>query len=362
MPAGQVFVLKNSLNTTRKSPWSFAKLITRTLRRHFDAEVLASYQQILDLGDDEDEAEGGSTAAFPIHDAVCARGAPDNRPLSTVQDALRDNPRAVNVLDSTQMSPMHLAAILDDVDVLGLLLAWGADPDITGQEGITPLLSAMTTPAPRAARFLIENGADVNRRSRAGRSCLDYSISRTDVPVELTGLLISHGAALVRTSPTTNPLHDLRSCFVDPEEAAATTQKLRLLLDAGLHVDAPNGAGASPLLTSVEWDGAGSVKALLQHGASAEFVAPDGRGLLHYAAQYARKDTMGVLMAYPDIRGLDLELRSSEGMTAAEYFERRLNPPEDAKSMVTPVDDEDAEAWRSLLDMVRSGSYEDFDD
>ena len=333
-------------------------MITRTQRRHFDSEVLASYQQILDLGDDENE-EG---AVFPIHDAVCATGAPDNRPLSTVQDALRDNPRAVNVLDSTQMSPMHLAAILDDADVLSLLLAWGGDPNITGQEGITPLLSAMTTPSPRAARFLIENGADVNRQSRAGRSCLDFSISRTDVPVELTGLLISHGAALVRTSGTTNPLHDLAGCFVDPKEAATTTQKLKLLLDAGLHVDAPNGGGASPLLTSVEWDGAGSVKALLQHGASADFVAPDGRGLLHYAAQYARKETMGVLMAYPDIRGLDLDLRSSEGMTAAEYFERRLNPPEDAKSMVKPADDGDAKAWNSLLDMVRSGSYDDFDD
>jgi len=345
-----MLVAQSSLNVLpRKSPWGLAKVAALTAsQRRIGSEAIESYQQIVDLGNDDEDGY------FPIHAAVCAQGAPDSRPLSVVQNALRDNPHAVNALDSMQYTPMHLAVMLDDVDVVSLLLAWGGDPNISGQDGSTPLLSAMGVPTPKCAKFLIENGANVNKQNIYGRSCLDYSISRSTVPVELTSLLLSHGASLIMGHGTTNPLHAIGYCFDDPEDTAITTQKLKLLLDAGLHVDEPNSRGASPLLTSVEWDSPGAVKALLQHGANPKFVTPDGRGLLHYAAKDARKETIGVLMTHADLHGLDLDLRSSEGMTAAEYFERRLKPPEDAKSMVAPLDEDDVVAWNRLLDIVRS--------
>jgi hypothetical protein len=112
----------------------------------------------------------------------------------------------------------------------------------------------------------------------------------------------------------------------------------------------------SPLLVNTKHNDASAVRFLLEHGANPKFVAPDGRGLLHYAAQYARKETMGALMTHAGLQGLDLDSRSSEGMTAAEYFEQRLSPPQDPKGLVARVDDEDVEAWNSLLDVVRSGS------
>lgn len=322
----------------------------RTSSRYLNSESLDIFQRIIDLGDDEEKDN------FPIHDAVCLKGEADNQPLSIVEDALRAHPRSVNLLDSMNQTPMHLAVYFDDVDAVSLLLAWGGDPDIPGMRGATPLNCALRLEAAKCAKLMIQSGADVNKLNNAGYSCLDYSTIAGSLPVELTEVLISHGANL--TSQHSNPLHRLPLACTSPEETALVTEKLQVLLNAGLHVDEPNRLGLSPLLTAVEYDEPGIVKALLEHGANTNFVTPDRRGLLHFAAQYARKDTLEVLHAHAQLEGLDPGLRSSEGKTAAEYFAERLDPklPEGIKSTLTPAGEGDVKVWNNLLEMLKGGT------
>lgn len=310
------------------------------------AETLESYQRIVDAGEDEEEM------SFPVHDAVCARGPPHNRSLSIVQDAIRTHPSAINLLDSISYTPLQLAIYLDDSEVVSLLLAWGADPNFRGSGGTTPLIQAVKLPAPKCAKVLIQNGANLDELSDDGVSCLGFSAASL-APVELTDLLLRHGADPRRGKEP--PLHRFLYTFFDPEEAAIGAQKLRLFLNAGLHIDEPDRHGVSALFRAVQLDYPSSTKAFLEHGASPSFVTPECKGLLHYAAAYARKATLGVLLAHAELRSLDPDLRSAEGKTAAEYFVERVNPPQSEKATATEANNDDIEAWNRLLDLVNEG-------
>jgi len=185
------------------------------------------------MGDDEEEEDN-----FLIHDAVYAwaKGKPDNHPISILQDALRSHPHSVNLLDTANLTPMHLAVYFDAVDVVSLLLAWGGDPIIQGSRGRSVLLLAICIEAHKCAKLLIQQGVDLNACTTHGPSCLDYRVGGKTVPLELTQLLIVQGANL--TSSQGNPLHWLASCCSanNPVANSLAAQKTRLLLDAGLHV------------------------------------------------------------------------------------------------------------------------------
>lgn len=69
------------------------------------------------------------------------------------------------------------AARLGDIETVRVLLARGADPNLTGPQGLTPLMmAAATDPRPEMVKLLLDHGATVEPRDASGNSALDWAL------------------------------------------------------------------------------------------------------------------------------------------------------------------------------------------
>jgi ankyrin repeat protein len=72
-------------------------------------------------------------------------------------------------------------ARLGDVDTMRVLLERGANPNLAGARGLTPLMMAAATSAdPTMVRLLVDSGADVGARDENGRTALDWALKLGD--------------------------------------------------------------------------------------------------------------------------------------------------------------------------------------
>jgi hypothetical protein len=130
------------------------------------------------------------------------------------------------------------AAFQGQLETTRVLVERGGDPNAKGQQDATPLMMAAAAPQPNPelVRLLLEHGADIGARDRAGRSALDWALMQGDT--EVTRLLRQAGAsntvaisaplpprkssrspraaveaALDRLQPTAPVLYDRRKCI-----------------------------------------------------------------------------------------------------------------------------------------------------
>jgi ankyrin repeat protein len=80
-----------------------------------------------------------------------------------VRRLIREQPGLVNANNnSTGFAPLHFAAKADNLAAIEALLDAGASIDArTKEQQMTPLLMALNYNKPRAARFLVEQGANI---------------------------------------------------------------------------------------------------------------------------------------------------------------------------------------------------------
>jgi ankyrin repeat protein/ABC-type dipeptide/oligopeptide/nickel transport system ATPase component len=214
-------------------------------------------------------------------------------------------------------TPLHLAAQEGKEDTVRELLIAGASVDSCTADGTTPLHSAALGTYAGTVRVLVEAGAQVNRQDKAGRTPLFHAIGRLDD--EITGLLLSLGAEVnVNQAEGYTPLHfavmargalmarqvNRISVGEKGSESMAMTEVRRIspatvvkqLVDAGADVIRPASDGSTALHLAAMFGDLGSMRILLDAGASRDLRDKDGKTPQDLAK--SRNDAKAVEMLY----------------------------------------------------------------
>ncbi|KAH9969688.1 hypothetical protein BC827DRAFT_23481 [Russula dissimulans] len=207
------------------------------------------------------------------------------------------NPEHVNAKGGKLESPLVAALLCKHHKVAELLLEHGADVDVRGKWGFTPLIAASWTKMGLVdiARLLLDHGADVSAQG-------DYNWTPLFMAThngffEICQLLQVHNADLgVRTIDGGTLLH--RAASPGHDRHRDQLQIMRWLLDQGADVDARDNNGCTPLHYSSFWPGGlgpgsvfirGTVEAsrlLLEHGADIQAENNEGKTPLQLALEH----------------------------------------------------------------------------
>lgn len=92
-----------------------------------------------------------------------------------------------------QWSPLHVAALMGDLELTAFFIALGAEPNARGSGGRTPLHFAVQSENSKVPKFLLEHGAQVDARTKGGEwTPLHFAALTGDM--DLVQLLLGRGA------------------------------------------------------------------------------------------------------------------------------------------------------------------------
>lgn len=130
------------------------------------------------------------------------------------------NPNEIVTQLALTMPVLSRVARLGDVETMRVLLEHGADPNLKGSRGLTPLMMAAATSAdPTMVSLLLDKGAVVDARDESGQTALDWALRLGDT--QASRILRKAGAvAMAPRSPTP----------VAPSRARGTQQAVELAL------------------------------------------------------------------------------------------------------------------------------------
>lgn len=112
--------------------------------------------------------------------------------LEKVTGILQVTPDLAKEKDENGNTPLHHAAYHGCIEIMGALLANGADKDVIGNNNWTPLYIACTNAKSDAALFLLNKGANPNIAAENGKTPLDKA--RDQQLNDLQEALIANGA------------------------------------------------------------------------------------------------------------------------------------------------------------------------
>ncbi|KAK8000787.1 hypothetical protein PG990_013387 [Apiospora arundinis] len=253
---------------------------------------------------------------------------------------------AVNQPDSKGATPLLWATQLHDAGAVRLLLLAGADPKLSDVMGTTPLHYGWSLPHVDFLNIL-ESGGNPNALDAYNETPLHHCCRNLN-EIEFIKALVLHGAdPNLQDLNGWAPLHWLaRYDYAD---------SIKYLLGHGALVDPHSYVGWTPLFFCVRYNSHKSLLLLLESGASTSVVSRQGDSILHYAAVFADKTTLGILARFP-MGLIDSQRRSfawpsfKEGVTARELFEHTVSS--------SPIEDLRG-AFEQLLEVFRCQEMND---
>jgi ankyrin repeat protein len=216
------------------------------------------------------------------------------------------DPNATNAEATTAL----MWAATRGLDRVDLLLSSGARPDAADARGFTPLMfAAGYSGHSEVVARLVEKGAAVNALTATSWSALRDAVKAGDT-TKLQILLDSGGKLLVSQRNTNRMVF----IAVTQDDTAA----LGLMLDRGLSPDHAAQDGYTGLMSAASHGLEAPLLLLLRRGADPNLVErPTGMTALMYAAV---EDPGHDRLVRALVRaGARLDIRSSDGLTAADY-------------------------------------------
>ena len=111
----------------------------------------------------------------------------------------------VNISDEMDNTPLHIAAIYNNVDVAEYLISKGAGIDLKNNHGKTPLHLAIQVDEIKISSFLLTHGAKVDIKDINGMTPLHMAVIRKFY--DMAKLLIHHHANInIKNSKGKSPL------------------------------------------------------------------------------------------------------------------------------------------------------------
>jgi ankyrin repeat protein len=191
--------------------------------------------------------------------------------VSGVRQALQAGVNA-DAQDQSGRTPLMIAALKGNREIVTLLLDAGANPNAGDNVGETALMKAIESGNNDLLDLLLDRGADLAAKGRYnGMTALHLAASQVDV----TALKI-----LLNRNPDLN-LRDSNGNTALVLAAADFSEAVPVLLAKGADVNATNVAGATALMFAVTSQS--NIQLLLDHGADINARDNDGWSVLQAA-------------------------------------------------------------------------------
>jgi len=167
---------------------------------------------------------------------------------------------------------LRTAIINNNIAMVQELLENGVDPNTTFNHGITALMTALFMGSKPIMDLLIAQGADINRRTDAGRSMLFITYQP-----EIIDYLIQHGADVTACTHDGNTL--LHRAVVHFPQLIPT------IIAHHANIDARNRQGQTPLMIACRHNALESACQLISLGADKRILDRTNHDALYYADQ-----------------------------------------------------------------------------
>ena len=151
----------------------------------------------------ESKDNGGFT---PLHIACFVHPSSPTRQVA-VANFLLEKGANVNARTNYGLTPLHLASSgrSPDLDLIQRFIAKGADVNAQVAHGLTSLHWVATSGDFKAAKFLIDNGADLNASQKGGNGTVLHMVINLGRKVDMVKLLVESGARLNQKFSYGNP-------------------------------------------------------------------------------------------------------------------------------------------------------------
>lgn len=237
-------------------------------------------------------------------------------------------------------TPLILASLNNNVDIVKLLIQFGCDIDEIDDKGNTALILASTRRHSDVINILLDNGANINHRNTKGETSLMLShrdtLYKSVYYQDIIELLVIRGANFDICDNNGNTVFHQNFILEDPS----------LLIKNLKNINVKNQEGETPLMRAVLCGNHNLIELLINHGAdislkdlknknamymangnsdlisiallSGDYNFKDGKGHTLLKNACHRKDEKAILFLYE--RGADFNLKDNKGASAFDIF------------------------------------------
>jgi hypothetical protein len=195
-------------------------------------------------------------------------------------------------------SPLYYAALCGFQDLVEyLIVKYPQHVNASGGWYVRPLVAALVGKRFQTAELLRLSGADPNVRGFLGNTPLHFTASKGEV--KMVQILLNWEADInIRNDDGITPLH-YASGFLDYDEVPNYPQSLanvaRLLLDRGADTDARDSRDSTPLHTMTIGGRIEAIRVLLERGANVDAEDKQGRTPFSLAEEHQLDEVMKLL-------------------------------------------------------------------